>query len=187
MCSHMTNLIENNGNGIHVDLVELKRLYATSETAKKILNYFAGRKNNKNETTVDRLHGVLVAEGHEVTRGQLIDALRQLAELGCGEFKTGRKGWPTRMVWSVGIVSLGQVASGQATAVQEIDDVSTDEEEVPVAAKAVEHDQMNVSYPLRPELMVGLSLPKNLTQKEANRLADFIKTLPFGDERSEVA
>ena len=88
------------------------------------------------------------------------------------------------MVWSVGIVSLGQVASGKATAVQEIDTVSVEEESAPSDNKAVEHDLMDVSYPLRKELMVRFSLPKNLTQKEANRLADFIKTLPFGDELS---
>ena len=35
--------------------------------------------------------------------------------------------------------------------------------------------------------MVGLSLPKNLTQKVGKSLADFIKTLLFGDERSDVA
>jgi len=176
----MENLTETNGAIPPVNIAELKRLYATNEAAHEILNYFAGRKNNKAETTVDRLHAVLVSEGHTLTRGELIDALRQMAALQCGEFKAGRKGHPTRMVWNVGIVSLGQVASGQATIVTEIDNgiVEEDEGEKHLA----DCDSMTVTYPLRPELMVGLSLPKNLTQKEANRLADFIKTLPFGDE-----
>jgi hypothetical protein len=173
--------------GTHIDMGGIKRLCFMNGTVRRILNYFSGCKINKKETTVDRLHEVLVAERHHVTRVQLIEALRQLAALNCGEFKTGRKGHPTRMIWSVNIVSLGQVASGHATAVKDIDNSGSPQEDSPSQDESSEHDLLNVSYPLRPELVVSFSLPKSITQKEANRLADFIRTLPFGDEPSQAA
>ena len=35
------------------------------------------------------------------------------------------------------------------------------------------------TFRLRPDLVVVLELPLNITTQEAQRLADFIKTLPF--------
>ena len=37
------------------------------------------------------------------------------------------------------------------------------------------------SFQLRPDASIALELPSDLTQLEARRLAEFIRTLPFGD------
>lgn len=38
---------------------------------------------------------------------------------------------------------------------------------------------MAVEYPIRPGVVVKLSIPNNITQNEASRLSDFVKTLYF--------
>ena len=70
-----------------------------------------------------------------------------------------------------------------------VEDILSDgeEEEIePQGLSEVELSLMTVAYPLRVDLMTEFSLPKNLTQKEANRLADFIRTLPFGENHSDI-
>ena len=182
----MTNIMEKITNGSPINVTKLKRLYKANEAAKNMFDYFAGRKNNMSQSTVDRLLSALVNEGHTVTRSQIIGVLKELTTLQCGEFKNGRKKQPSRMLWSVGIVSLGQAASGQTEKVEDFEQDSEESEIEAVGSNAAETDFMNISYPLRAELMTELTLPKNLTQKEANRLADFIKTLPFGDLPSDI-
>ena len=38
---------------------------------------------------------------------------KQLEALEAGQFVTGRRGWPSRFVWSVGMVSVGKTAAGE--------------------------------------------------------------------------
>ncbi|WP_163195261.1 restriction endonuclease [Clostridium thermarum] len=42
-----------------------------------------------------------------------------------------------------------------------------------------ENEFIDVEYPLRPGVLVKLSIPKNITITEASRLSDFVKTLYF--------
>ncbi|WP_055669751.1 restriction endonuclease [Desnuesiella massiliensis] len=44
---------------------------------------------------------------------------------------------------------------------------------------ATEEVFINVEYPIRPGVLVKLSIPKDMTQSEASRLGDFVKTLYF--------
>src|SRR2546428_416580 len=111
----MTN---SNNNGGNTDAI--KKLYATNPAAKVAFDYFATRQRNKRATTVKRLHAVLVAQGHDVSYNETRDFLRELAKLKCGEYKMGRKGWDSRLEWSVGLASLGQVAAGQRAEVTKL-------------------------------------------------------------------
>jgi hypothetical protein len=171
-----------------VDLGEIRRLYEGSEVAKIILEYFASRKRNKPFTTVDRLHMVLLAKGRKVSRRDIRKVLMQLAELHCGEFILGRRGGETRMEWSVGFIGLGQAAAGQPTEITELtedevvkgDENEADEHEL-AGAEGTPASDMKIKYPLRPARDVEFLLPKDLTTREAHRLAEFIKTLPFDD------
>jgi hypothetical protein len=183
----MTPLDPNDNDGAPVDFTAIRNLYSTDSAAKGIFDYFGKCKKNKRETSVARLHGMLLREGGDLTSPQVSQILRKLAGLNCGDFKIGRRGKPTRIEWKVKLVSLGQYASGQTTVLQNLDPETSEDDDEPVTEEQLsDSDHMNVTYPLRLDLMVGLSLPKNFTQKEANRLADFIRTLPFGDERVEA-
>lgn len=163
-----------------INLEKLKRLYGKNKAAKKLLDYLARRKNNVNQTTVARLESELSSDG--VTRAQIFEILKELTKLHYGELKIGRKGQVSRMIWAVGIVSLGQAASGQCNTVNKIlpDDDEEEETKAP-KEKPADHRLMSVTYRLRVDLVTEFVLPENLTQKEANRLADFIKSQPFGE------
>lgn len=171
--------IENMSGKNPINLSKLKSLYQSNEAARKLLDYLAARKNNVKQSTVDRLLSALSSGG--VNRSKLIGALKELTTLRCGEFKNGRKKQPSRMLWNVGIVSLGQAACGQGMKIEDIFSDGEEEEIKPQGLSEVELSLMTVAYPLRVDLMTEFLLPKNLTQKEANRLADFIRTLPFGE------
>ena len=66
--------------------------------------------------------------GHQFSRSQLLVVFKALNDLGCGEFKVGRRGWPSRFEWSSGIISVGRAAIGEQENVEQIE--GTPEEEV---------------------------------------------------------
>lgn len=149
---------------------ELQALYSESTEAKAILDYFASRERNWNETTIDRLLAKLNQDESRVGRGGAIKVLRRLAELGCGRFVAGRKGHATRLEWSVRLVDLGRAAAGESVSI----------EPAPAGdVKEPANDLLEHRYRLRKELDVPLRLPADLTAVEAGRLAAFIQTLPF--------
>lgn len=94
------------------DTKKLRQLYKNDSSARAVLDHFASRERNLSETTVERIQTNVAAGGHEISRGQVIDFYRELEELGCGVFKNGRRGWPSRFVWSVEMVSVGRAAAG---------------------------------------------------------------------------
>jgi hypothetical protein len=169
-----------NNNASH--LQNIRRLYSENSTAKAAFDYFASCERNRRATTVDRLLQGLQARGNGVSYGEVKDFLLELARLGCGKYIIGRRGHPSRIEWSVGLVSLGQAAAGNRLQIEEFVEDNTEQQQVEDSKTVMEQvADMKVSYPLRPNRNVELILPKDLTTREAHRLAEFIKTLPFDD------
>lgn len=158
-----------------MDTQKLKDLYNTHNAARMILDHAARRHRNQAETKVDRILSILWSEGHDISRGQVIDAFKRLEELGAGQFVAGRRGWPSRFVWSVGMVSVGKAAAGEA---QEIEQLAEEQAEDEPGGDLLAH-----TFHLRADLQVALELPPDLTRNEADRLAAFIKTLPIDAEQ----
>lgn len=154
-----------------IDIQGLKELYGEVQAAKFMLDHFASRERNWSTSAVDRLLTVLNREGAGVSRKDVIDVLRRLEEIGCGSFKVGRHGHPSRFEWKVGMVAVGRVAVGEA---EEVEDLPLDAVEDEGEWQVLEH-----SFALRPDLKVTIDLPADLTASEATRLAEFIKSLPF--------
>jgi len=119
--------------------------------------------------------GILWSEGHDVSRGQVIDAFRRLEDLAAGQFVAGRRGWPSRFVWSVGMVSVGKTAAGEAEEIEQLPEEQVEEE---TGRELLAH-----TFHLRTDLQVTFELPPDLTPNEADRLASFIKTLPIETEQ----
>ncbi len=155
-------------HGVKVDFGKLRKLYSSSPAARGILDHFASRERNWRTTTVDRIQANV---GDNVSRGDVIEVFKKLEECGCGEFKVGRKGWSSRFDWAAQMVSVGQAAAGETEQVEEVTEEDLGEEEAETLLKHV--------YRLRSEIVVTLELPKNLTTTEADRLAQYILTLPF--------
>ncbi|MGH6836998.1 MAG: hypothetical protein ACREC9_16025 [Methylocella sp.] len=151
----------------------LKDIYHEDKDARAIFDWFATRQNDAREVAADR-----AAVMAEVGYPDVIRVFRILADIGCGRFLIGRKSHKTRMAWDYSIRSLAAAAQGGAQAIEEIDpefvedSIEADEEEET-------HGLLTHEFQLRARDKVQIKLPSDLSAKEAERLAAFIKTLPF--------
>jgi len=102
----------------------LRQLYNESSAAKAFFDHAARRERDQSETKVDRILVRLSAEGHSFPRRDIISLFRKLEEQRCGQFVEGRRGWPSRFVWSTGLTSVGRAAAGES---QPIARISKDE------------------------------------------------------------
>jgi len=153
------------------NLEGIKELYKRNATARDFLDHAAQRERDRTDTTVDRTITILADTGRKISRGDAIELFRRLEELGCGQFVIGRRGAPSRFVWAVGIVSVGKAAAGESQVVEVIP-------ETPIQTR----ETLNHTYHLRPDRQIVLELPIDLTSREAERLAAFIRTLPMNAE-----
>lgn len=153
-------------HSLHQDRLDaLRALYKTSSTAAKMLDHFASRVKDRKVVEVDRMMAILP----DITRADIIDVFKKLEELGFGRFVVGRRGASSRFEREVSLISLGRAAAGQDAIIAVADD-SDDADE----AVTIRHE-----YRLRPNFSAQIELPADLTVKEAERLASFIRTLPF--------
>lgn len=144
----------------------LRTFYKTSAAAAKILDHFASRVRDRKVVEVDRLEKLLP----DITRADIIDVFKQLDELGFGRFVVGRRGASSRFEREVSLPSLGKAAAGLGAIVAIAEDSDDAEDE----AITISHQ-----YRLRPTFVAQIDLPADLTENEAERLAGFIRTLPF--------
>ncbi len=156
--------------GSDVDLDGIRSLYSNDGAARALLDHLAGRERNRAVTPVDRLLINVAREGTELSRGDVIRVLRRLEEFGCGTFIPGRRGHKSRFKWDASFVSVGQVAAGEA---DEFEDAPADD------AGGDDVEMLEHGFQLRRDLPVNLELPADLSSSEAERLASFIRTLPF--------
>jgi hypothetical protein len=163
---------------------QLRKLYGAGDEAKAVLDHFSKRERNQKTSTVRRLLVNLANDGVAMSRGQLVYVFKELEKLGCGDFKAGRKGHESRFLWNVSSKSVGQVAAGEDA---EIEEVSAEAEEIDDADDDLDDDIIEHCYQLRPGLSVRLNLPADFSRREADRLAAFIKTLPFAPELPPLA
>lgn len=175
-----------------LDPHRLAALYQTHTAAHRILDVIAARDGAPAETTVETL-----LQDAAVDRPAAIDALRQLAMAGCGDFIVGRRGAPTRFRWIAGMNRLGDLmARGEvppasaavAAAVRAPAHHAPAPHQPPDAPmapdEAPEPDETRPAlvthrFQLRPDLVIQLHLPRDLTTREAERLGMFIDSLPF--------
>ncbi len=154
------------------DTQRLRELVNSNPRARAFLELAARRERNQNVTNVERALTNLQNAGHDVSRGQLISVFRSLDELECGDFKTGRRGWPSRFEWTTEIISVGRAAIGEQENIQQIEIAEEDQVED-------ELDWLTHTFHLRPNVEIELELPMDLSPNEASRLTQFIAALPF--------
>lgn len=135
------------------------------------------REPNRGETSVED------AEEFFRDRQDAVNFLKQLGEAGCGNFFTGRRGRPTRIEWATcGAIPVAKTflqAADQVPAA-DVSGLTTGTAPSPLPSTQTLPAKLHPhTFLLRPELTLTLQLPLNLTKEEANRLADFIRALPF--------
>jgi hypothetical protein len=152
-----------------VDTTKLKQCYVKDRVVKLVCDEMASRDRNQNETKMERMLLLLSRScDEEVRKSELIGAFRLLEDAGCGQYVEGRRGWPSRFVWSVRSLDVADAARGQRS-LEPTTDGGAEEE-----ADMIEH-----TFALRPDLTVSFELPDDLTKAEAARLAAFLGALPF--------
>lgn len=92
----------------------IRQLYKQDAVARAFFDHAARRERDQSETKVDRILVLLQAEGQAFLRRDIIALFRKLQEQGCGQFIEGRRGWPSRFVWSAGLTSVGRAAAGDS-------------------------------------------------------------------------
>lgn len=160
----------------------LRDLYRDNDVARRLFDDLAGRQKDRSMTPASR-----AAYLANASHGEIVTLFRRLDSLGAGEFKIGRRGAKTRIEWLFSMRSLGEVAKGEANQPEEIDPTqladgeldSPEEENSEVAIDDVEW--IMHPFQLRPDLRISIKLPTNLTMKEAERLAGFIRQVPFDE------
>ena len=178
----------------------LRELYNSSPAAREIVNALSEWKENKKVTSVKRLQRRLARRGSTLARPEIVQVLEAFYSLGLGEFISGDGVSRPRFIWGYPLLELARVASGEAWELEPLhetiaadtnghrdeddeDDAASDEHE---SDGALERDRraraadIKHVFRLREDFSVKMRLPADLTAGEAFRLADFIKTLPFG-------
>ena len=158
----------------------LRELYRDNEVARRLFDDFAGRRKDRSMTPASR-----AAYLADASHGEIIALFRELDRLRVGEFKIGRRGSKTRIEWLFSMRSLGEVAKGEANQPEEIDPAQLADRDAPedesLEADADDTEWIVHPFQLRPDLRVSIKLPTNLTSKEAERLAGFIRQVPFDE------
>ena len=151
----------------------LRDIYMGDEKTRVVLNSFADRGRSQSLTTVDSLVNRL--KNADVSRQTIVRLFKHLEELEFGSFKEGRRGHPSRFSWFSSCIDIGKAAQGVASDIATIQDgLPLEEDESDRQGTLVDH-----SYFLRSGLTIKLSLPNDLNEREAERLASYVKTLPL--------
>jgi|GEM_PF-513698 len=169
----------------------LRELYNASPGAREILDNLAAWEDRK-VTSVKRLHRRLDRAGSMLERQDVAEFFQALHAIGLGELLAGNGARRPRFVWGYPLTRLSLVASGEAWELEplradtpdheegDVDDDLLEDEPPAVAASEIAASEIKHIYRLRGNYTVKVTLPMDLTATEAARLADFIRTLPFG-------
>ena len=129
----------------------------------KLFESFAGHATTPRQTTVEKLQSKL-----KLSRRETAELVNGIVEAGIGTRIVGRRDAKSRIVWKFTLQSIEKAARGESDVLQEIGNKR------PSGQQYVDY-----SYQLHEdEDPLVLPLPRDLTQREADRLALFIRSLP---------
>ncbi|MBL4634768.1 MAG: hypothetical protein JKY56_12920 [Kofleriaceae bacterium] len=157
-----------------VDIAKVRALYESDPLAERILEKFAERKRApRGGITTSRLIWQWFKDDGFTNR-EINKVLRELADAGAGEFILGRRGGHTRICWSTPVIGLARaVIDGES----EIEEVEYEEE---AFEEDIDGNDLPARLMIRPGLTVEiLGLPQDLTQKEAEKITEFVRILPL--------
>lgn len=143
----------------------LRDLYAASPVARAFFDHTAKRERDQSETKVDRILVLLKSDGYHFKRREIIELFRKLQEQGCGQFIEGRRGWPSRFVWSVGLTSVGKAAAGEPQTIDHISgEDNSSEQALANEMRGLEQDEVE-----DPEVPEGQALDERIEGVDDNR------------------
>ena len=129
----------------------------------RLFEWFASRASTPRETTVEELQSTL-----KLKRSETAELVNGIIEAGIGNRIVGRRRAKSRIVWHFTLASIEKVARGETEILEEIGSK-------PFSSQHL----IEYSYLLRDdEEAIVVKLPRDLTRREAERLATFISSLP---------
>ncbi len=161
-----------------MDVQKVQSLVDTHSGVRALVRRVKQRKNDANFTTADTVQWFVDDSGEQIGRGSAVDALRELANAGCGDFKVGRGSQKTRIIWAESPLKM-LAAIAVAPVVGDLIEQKIDGNELKAnAVEPVNIQTFRFDFPLRQSFPVTLSLPSDMTVDERKRLSDVILTLP---------
>jgi hypothetical protein len=165
---------------IDKDMVaRLVALYRTDPVARRLFDWLAVRQNDATETTVERAAAKSVTSYSEMLR-----LFKKIEDLGIGTFIEGRRGHKSRITWLYSVRSIGEAAREEVGDLRGIEPGKVDNEgDEPENEEHAHSSSQSFCHrlQLRTDFEVCVDLPRDLTQKEAERIAVWVRSLPFGD------
>lgn len=159
---------------------KISRFFSKNELARLLLEKY--QKDEIREVTLKQVEDLVAQEHLSEERSDIIKTVREMERLQLIDFIVGRRGKVSRILWK--IESKANMAHEEPEVNSTLPAVQTPVAlpvypiEVPIQALQPSN-LLNHTFHLRSDLSVSLSLPKDLTEHEADRVAAFIKTLPF--------
>ncbi|MEX1027127.1 MAG: hypothetical protein WD049_03855 [Candidatus Paceibacterota bacterium] len=152
-----------------------------TEPQRALMEQLAERRREPNggETAVEDL----VELGEE--RQAAVNFFKELEAAGAGKFLPGRRGHSTRIKWeSSGAIEVAKTFINSTMTPDEAERVMRQAKENTAVAEggasATPHEYLRThSLHLRPDLIVSIELPIDLTKEEGKRLAKFVRSIPF--------
>lgn len=152
------------------DIRFLRELYQNGDqNEKSIFKALVAYKQKEKETSIADIEEAPVGS---VYRHVLVSILKKIDEGGIGKFTTGRRGKSSRFKSEYSLKSFGEVAIGEASSLENF---------VPLSLAEIDQiESLNLkeySFPLTHDQNLTIRLPKDLTQEQAERLSQFIKSM----------
>jgi len=172
------------------EINSLRILYKNNLSAQRFFEWAASRQRDSADTDIDRISSVA-----KIARHEALALSRELQEIGIGKVIYGRRGAKTRIRWNYSLKSIGQSANISANSLKRIDpdeleslpaDETNESENNRSDLEAIKNspNENFISHPmwLRPGVRIEIKLPSDLTEREADRLSNWIKSIPFKTE-----
>jgi hypothetical protein len=151
-----------NNLGQEIDELDLQKRYKTDPKFRTLMDFFATQEEDYRVITVDELAEKMSSTGIHAHRHEIIQLLRALEGGNRGWVWLGRRNNKTRFEFAASSKAIAKAARQTSKA--------------PVVHK----------FRLRPDLEVSFELPIDLSHKDVNRIAEFLKTLPFEDPEPQL-
>ncbi len=161
---------------------------------KPVFDAIQRRKNNITELQAEKLASDVHLPGAApyLIYRLVLDFFKSMQKLGVGDFRAGRRGKPTRFIWSVPMLDVLRAATGTGRIepfplprahVESVRDASGISPGNPNGIsddrECVQTDSVSYQFLIRPGFAVKLELPHDFSQSEADRFCKFIQALPL--------
>jgi len=155
-----------NNSGDEVNEDKLRAKYKNDPLFRMFMDVLAKAPKDYRLLTVGQLCDLLAKAGANIYRHDAVRMFQSTHGENRGWFTVGRRGYSSRFDFYASSKAMAEAAIGKTT-------------------HAATPALLMHKFRLRRNLEISLELPSDLSAKEVERIADFLRTLPFND--AEVA